>query len=655
MDAAVIKKTQDTLGKVIKKPPLTEKLLTKPPFRFLHDVVTEVMKNTGAFKGLYTGDELSSSKVTEKEAKINFLQKVIDCVSFALDDPISCRPSKIVAGHEPEKTNEFLQAMGTMCLKKIDTSEAVKKVIAGEKPSARKKSSAVKDEKGDVTNEKPASGRSRDKKKESGEKEGREGSSKDREKKDKEKRDRHKDRSKERGQDKEEPDKDAKKEKRKEKDGKDEDRERRRSKAKEADEGVDRKRDKRQERKGEDEAIPEKDQKKDRHKEERKKDRGKEDREGSSKDKKSRSERGKATSENDDLIKNAIDQNESGDKKEGSRGKEKREREKEKDKERGKVDEIKDDQNEIKDDIEIDNQEINQTAKNIQRPSSAKGQRRRPSGQNDDDQDSPQHESLENEDMITNFNTSFSIATTDIRQTSATKKPVRPSSARPAPPKVKKQEIVENNEQRISSGKQMAPVIADNDKFDDEEDEDDTFIVESDSLINATLDASAGDSNTDLMSTKEHGLLVRKMLESKREADTIQNNKNKKEIEKPTFVDAAKKKEKDIAEKEIEKLRSSIQNLVRSAHPLGKIMDYLQEDIDSMQKELNVWQKENEQHANALKAEQSITECEVEPLQSHLVELELEITDMMDKISASKSNILRNEEKMYDLIEGLAS
>lgn len=42
LDSEVIKATQNSLGKFVKRPPLTDKLLKKPPFRFLHDVVTTV-------------------------------------------------------------------------------------------------------------------------------------------------------------------------------------------------------------------------------------------------------------------------------------------------------------------------------------------------------------------------------------------------------------------------------------------------------------------------------------------------------------------------------------------------------------------------------------------------------------------------------------
>lgn len=42
IDENVIKLTSETLGKVIKQVPLTEKLLSRPPFKFIHDIIKEV-------------------------------------------------------------------------------------------------------------------------------------------------------------------------------------------------------------------------------------------------------------------------------------------------------------------------------------------------------------------------------------------------------------------------------------------------------------------------------------------------------------------------------------------------------------------------------------------------------------------------------------
>ena len=56
---------------------------------------------------------------SDKEGKIKYLEKVIDCVSFALGEPVTAKPSKIVSGQEPHKTNELLQAIAQIIDKKI--------------------------------------------------------------------------------------------------------------------------------------------------------------------------------------------------------------------------------------------------------------------------------------------------------------------------------------------------------------------------------------------------------------------------------------------------------------------------------------------------------------------------------------------------------
>ncbi|XP_060805273.1 TRAF3-interacting protein 1 isoform X1 [Amyelois transitella] len=126
LDLNIIKATQTSLGKFVKRPPLSEKLLRKPPFRFLHDIVTTVLKSTGFFKGLFEPEELISDNVKDRDSKILFLSKVISVVGFATGKSLTIKPSKIVAGQEADKTNELLQALALALEKKISSDEAVR-------------------------------------------------------------------------------------------------------------------------------------------------------------------------------------------------------------------------------------------------------------------------------------------------------------------------------------------------------------------------------------------------------------------------------------------------------------------------------------------------------------------------------------------------
>ena len=92
-------------------------------------------RNTGFARGLFDATETDSGKVKDKESKTAWLAKIIACVGLALNEKVTARPLKIVAGLEPEHTNAFLQQLARAA-KTGDSSDAVRRALAGETPAA---------------------------------------------------------------------------------------------------------------------------------------------------------------------------------------------------------------------------------------------------------------------------------------------------------------------------------------------------------------------------------------------------------------------------------------------------------------------------------------------------------------------------------------
>ncbi|NXG52746.1 MIPT3 protein, partial [Psilopogon haemacephalus] len=655
MNEAVVRRTRDSLGRVIRKPPLTDRLLSKPPFRYLHDVITEVIRVTGFMKGLYTDFELKSDNVKDKDAKIIFLQKAIDAVVMVTGEPLSVKPARIVAGHEPEKTNEFLQAIGKCCLDKLSSDAAVKRILAGERADVKGKPPASKSRDKESRDSKTEEQKSRRDKEGRGVTEIKDrSSSRDRKSKGGLKESEGREKESEKQKDNEDRHKDLERDTYKE--GQKQERERSKSRtSKEVRETENNKGKGDTER--EDDLEHNKRQEREKKNEERR--------------------------EKDGLKGRDKDKTRDREREEDRTGGKNRERDRQKDKEK--------DGRHLREHGKDKAEKKSESPAGISRQPSTKGSRQhaRPGGdvnlwfhlaincfvtgtvemknvvdkisedtvaklqEKADPELAVKQRGRESKDLtalesracvivllvkIFFFHLRCSIL-------SCFRRTPRPSSARPAPPRVKRQESTEVLlPERSGSGKTVSNVIVDQQISDD-----DQFVVEASlplpEIPDMEMVCSCG--NTLILPT---GGLVKRILETKKDYEASQKSSKTTDREKPFVSEVARKKERDLVAKEIKKSQVSIQTLCQSALTLSRIMDYIQEDVDAMKNELQMWRQENRQHAEALQKEQSITDSAVEPLKADLAELEQLIKDQQDKICAVKANILKNEEKIRRMV-----
>lgn len=92
-------------------PELSPKLLKRPPFRFIADIVTSINTRFAAYDHIFRPDQLDVSTIDNKEKKVEYLTTLVKYVGSLLGQKIDVNVKKIVSGSEPEKTNVFLQCL----------------------------------------------------------------------------------------------------------------------------------------------------------------------------------------------------------------------------------------------------------------------------------------------------------------------------------------------------------------------------------------------------------------------------------------------------------------------------------------------------------------------------------------------------------------
>ena len=76
-------------------------------------------------------------------------------------------------------------------------------------------------------------------------------------------------------------------------------------------------------------------------------------------------------------------------------------------------------------------------------------------------------------------------------------------------------------------------------------------------------------------------------------------------------------------------MRETIQSLCQSTNPLGKAMDYLQEDADAMNTELALWKKESATYERQAVQQKQITKESLLPLEEKLSQIEKSIQNQV--------------------------
>ena len=261
------------------------------------------------------------------------------------------------------------------------------------------------------------------------------------------------------------------------------------------------------------------------------------------------------------------------------------------------------------------------------------------------------------------------------------KEPQRPSSARKAPPKVRSTEVAARKvagaapvpvpraqvDAPPAAEPAAAPAVAVIGEGEGDDDDDTEVVVATDNAEGPTANVEgAGKLVRDIMAAKEEmtdaaggaapeaeadmgpGIVIKSRRKSK--AANVPVRSNERSNRKEAVPGGAARKMQDVGA-----IKEAVQGLVQSTTPLGKVIDYLQEDLANMSKEMQFWVNEEKAYAGRVDEERRATEDIASGFEGQQRELDDEVAAMEAKIAAARAEMMHNDQRIQRMIQALVS
>lgn len=103
----------------------------------------------------------------------------------------------------------------------------------------------------------------------------------------------------------------------------------------------------------------------------------------------------------------------------------------------------------------------------------------------------------------------------------------------------------------------------------------------------------------------------------------------------------------------IEGLKSLIQKITQSTNPLGKIIEFADDDVESMSKEFQNWARVYENSKSKLEEVEKKIEDDLQTYKDKITTKEEQIREKKSQIQSVKTTLLRNNEKIQRLLQGI--